>query len=98
MGPTIDTLSDTILKRGCISTQGFRAMKTMEILKSVAREGRNNAVDLVRRRLDHVLLPAHLARLDHEIRTRGYALVPDFMPLQECEEIKSWMDETIRTN
>lgn len=72
-------------------------MKTLEILKSVAQEGRNNAVDLVRRRFD-VTLPANLAKLERDIEEKGYALVPEFMSSQECETIRSRIDEVIDTN
>jgi hypothetical protein len=72
-------------------------MRTVEILKSLAQEGRNTAVDLVRRRLGNTL-PANLSQLNDEITTNGYALVPDFMSAQECETIRSRMDEIIDTN
>lgn len=72
-------------------------MKTVEILKSLAYEGRNSAIDLVRRRFD-VTLPPSLTQLEHTIVSKGYAIVPDFMSPQECETIRSRLDEVINNN
>lgn len=72
-------------------------MQQIEILKSIVEEYKNNAVDIVKRRLDR-MLPEHLIKLEEEIRTNGFTVVEDFMTVSECEEIKTWIDYTLSTN
>src|SRR5690606_36820662 len=67
------------------------------MLKWIAQEGRNTAIDLVKRRLDN-MLPENLARLDASIKEKGYVIVPDFITASECEKIKGQMDFIIDTN
>ncbi|MBL7835050.1 MAG: phytanoyl-CoA dioxygenase family protein [Cyclobacteriaceae bacterium] len=72
-------------------------MQELEILKSVAEEGKNNAIDLVKRRLSNTL-SENLEVLYRQIKERGFAIVPGFLSAQDCETIKAWMEHTLSTN
>ncbi len=72
-------------------------MQPVEIFKSLVEEGKNNAIDLVKRRAA-IDLPSNLATLDAEIKSKGFAIVHDFVSAEECVRITEQMDELIRTN
>jgi hypothetical protein len=72
-------------------------MQDIEILKSIIEERKNNAIDLVKRRLDN-MLPSNLDKLHSQIKENGLAVVPNFITEQECEEMRNWMDKTMTSN
>lgn len=72
-------------------------MQELEILKSVAEERKNNTIDLVKRRLNNKLT-GDLVQLYRQMKEKGFAIVPDFLNTQECENIMRWMDQTFTTN